>query len=133
MSFLERLPIRLRAIGILVCVSALFGGCTSYTYAKNFKLMSYDNNVQTGNAVGPVRGADCTWSLLGYALGGEPTLDRAVTNARTRTGENALDATKEADESKALRYMNNVTTEWDGFNAVIVGKKCLIVKGTGYK
>ena len=108
-------------------------GCSTFTYAKNIKMMSFDNDVQTGRAIGPTRGADCTWSIFRVQLGSEPTLDRALGNARTRSGEDAMDAVTKSDEANAVRYMNNVNSSWDGFNAGIIAKKCIIVKGIGYR
>ena len=117
-----------------VAMLSLQTGCSTYTYAKNIKMMSFDNDVQTGRAIGPTRGADCTWSIMGVQLGSEPTLDRALGNARTRSGEGAMDAVTKGDEANAVRYMANVSTDWDGFNAAgIIAKKCIVVKGIGYR
>jgi hypothetical protein len=71
---------------------------------------------------------------MGVQLGSEPTLDRALGNARTRSGEGAMDAVTKSDEANAVRYMANVSTDWDGFNAAgIIAKKCIVVKGIGYR
>ncbi|NBO37644.1 hypothetical protein EBU99_03575, partial [bacterium] len=72
---------------------------------------------------GPVRGEDCVWMIAGNPIGKPVTLDKALQAARS------------ANNSKGdLRYLNNVKTEWDGFNfANIVAQNCLVVKGTGYR
>ncbi len=45
-----------------------------------------------------------------------------------------MDAVTKSDEANAVRYMTNVSTEWDGFNAAeIIAKKCIVVKGIGYR
>ena len=111
----------------------LLGGCTSYQYAKNVTLASYDDDIGKGDAVGPVRGADCMWTVLGVTLGDQPTLDRAMANARNQRGEGVTDGLEEADASKELRYINGMSTEWDGFDAGVVSKQCLVVKGAGFK
>ena len=115
---------------IFLCLGT---GCSTYHFAHSVKLASYDEDISKGKAAGPVRGADCTWHVMGYPLGGEPRIDRAMANARTQSGEHfADDITQETDPNKAIRYINGMNTSWDGFNAVIFGKRCLVVKGAGY-
>jgi hypothetical protein len=107
-------------IGLMV-LSGLLAGCASYDYAQNLKLVGFDENVQKGQSVGNIRGEDCTWSVLGYQLGGLPTVDRAFMSAKNQSG------------GSNLRYVNNVSTKNDGFDAGIVGKKCIVVTGVGYR
>jgi len=121
---------------LAVALGASAFGCTSYQYARNIPLVAYQENIEKGKAVGPVRGADCTWYVLGYALGGPPTLDKAMSNAKQGAGESVKDAIGGGEAkfgTAGLRYLNNVSTEHDGFNAGVVGKQCLIVKGAGYQ
>jgi len=94
------------------------GGCTSYQYAKNLKMVSFDNNVTTGRSVGPVRGESCQAAVMGYPIGESASLDAAMANARAKN---------------QLRYLNNVSTEDGGFDAYFYSKRCLTVKGTGYQ
>ena len=112
-------------------------GCATYQYAKNVKMVSFEENVVTGKSVGPVQGEDCVWSILGYQLGGMPTLDRAFASVRNQSSSSLVNvmagATQSTSSDKAIRYINGVSTSNDGFNAVVVGKQCLIVKGTGYR
>lgn len=96
-------------------------------------MISYDDDVSAGKSVGPVRGADCTWTILGYQMGGAPTLDKAMANARIGAGEAFSDQWSKKGNGETLRYINNVSTSHDGFNAGIVAKNCLVVKGAGYK
>ncbi len=107
--------------------------CTRYQYAREVKMLSFDENVEKGTSVGPVRGADCTWTVMGYQLGGRPQLDKAMAGARTQSGESVADALGEGEKKDALRYINNASSGWEGFDAVVVGKQCLVVKGAGYK
>ncbi len=109
--------------------------CTSYPIANDVKMVSFDDNPTKGQSVGPIRGEDCIWSILGYQIGGQPTLDRAMANARTQSGGGLADQFRNGkkDESNSIRYINNVSTGRDGFNAVVVGKNCLVVKGNGYR
>ncbi len=103
----------------LVVLAATSGGCTTYQYAKNVKMVAFEDDVTTGRAVGPVRGEDCQGNILGIPLGERPSLDRAFAKARKDNGQ--------------LRYMNNVSTEKTGFEAVVYGQRCIAVKGTGYR
>lgn len=124
-----------------ICVSVLlalsFTGCATYQYSKNVKLVAFEDDVAKGKSVGPIRGEDCIWSILGYKMGGTPTLDRAFANARNQSNSGITSAFTSghapASSDQAIRYINNVSTERDGFNAGIVGKDCLVVKGTGYR
>ena len=122
-------------IGILSLFVLGMVGCTSYPIAQNVKMVSFDDNVAKGTSVGPIRGEDCIWSIMGYKMGGFPTLDKAMANARTQSTSGITDSfkTSTASTGNALRYINNVSTTNDGFNAVVVGKECLVVKGNGYK
>jgi hypothetical protein len=106
----------LLTLGVFACLAT--GGCTTYQYAKGVKLVSFDDDITVGHSVGPVRAEDCQEIVLGYPLGERPTLDKAFAKAR---GGNDL------------RYIDNVSTENTGFNAGVYRKRCIAVKGTGYK
>jgi len=108
-----------RALGALVCLGLGATGCTTYQYAKGVKLVSFDDNVTTGHAVGPVRGESCQQFVLGFPINERPTLDRAFADARKENGQ--------------LRYMNNVATEHSGFYVFVYGQSCIDVKGAGYR
>lgn len=96
----------------------LLSNCASYQYAKNVKLVSLDGNVASGRGVGPVQGESCQGFVFGYPLGERATLDRAIADSRERNH---------------IRYLNNVSTEYSGFNAYVYASNCLVVKGTGYQ
>lgn len=121
--------------GTFACLA--FTGCATYNYAESVKTVAFSDDVKKGTSVGNIRGEDCTWSVLGYKMGGEPTLDRAFINAKNQAGglESAglgsLSGNKARGET--LRYVNNVHTQRDGFNALVVGKTCIVVTGMGYK
>jgi len=100
----------------------IFSSCASYNYAQKVKTISFDNDVTTGKAIGPIRGEDCTWVILGMQFGDNPTIEKAVTNAR-----------KQGGGLESLRYINNATTSNDGFNAVLFETRCLVLTGVGYK
>ena len=127
----------IKGLTVGACAILCFSGCATYQYAKNVRLVSFEDNVAKGKSVGPIQGEDCIWSVLGYKLGGIPTLDKAFASARNQTGGGITETFSHGDQiaanEKAIRYINNVSTTYDGFNAVVVGKQCLIVKGTGYR
>ena len=115
---------------------SLLASCATYQYAQKVKTISFDDNLSKGNAVGPIRGEDCTWKVLSYQLGGAPTIDRAFINAKnqasnlTAAGFGSID---KENKNAPIRYINNVTTSNEGFDAYIIGKSCLVVTGVGYR
>jgi hypothetical protein len=108
------------ALGAAVALCAIFGatGCTSYQLAKDLKMVSFEDNVTAGRAVGPVRGEDCQGFVLGFPTGEDPTLDDAFADVRKQNG---------------VRYLNNVSTENTGFDAFVYAQRCIVVRGTGYQ
>jgi len=116
-------------------VAALFlTSCASYQYASNVKLVGFQDNVAKGTSVGNIRGEDCTWNVLGYQMGGLPTVDKAFINARNQAGavESAGFDNSGKGRGQSIRYVNNLTTSNEGFNAGLVAKRCIVVKGVGY-
>lgn len=120
------------------CMGGPLGPQVHYVTAKDIALISFDENVGQGSSIGSVRGGDCTWSFMGRSFGGAPTLDKALQNARQGRGESVSDALNgglgTAQPSAVnVRYFTDVMTDRDGFNAGIVAKRCLIVKGMGHQ
>jgi hypothetical protein len=109
--------------------------CASYNYAENVKTVSFSDDVSKGKPVGPISGEDCTWAVFGQKLGGEPTIDKAFTNTKNQAG--ALDSAglsmSKTENKEGIRYVNNVNTSRSGFNAYLISKECLVVKGMGYR
>lgn len=111
-------------------------GCASYDYAQNVKLISFTHDITKGQSIGNIRGEDCTMIFLGYYLGGFPTVDRAFINARSQANSihaAGFDFKNEGRGTASLKYVTNVTTQQEGFNAFVVGKTCLVVTGVGYQ
>lgn len=125
----------MKRILFLILALAITSGCASYQYAHKVKLVSFSDDVKKGSSVGPIRGEDCTIQVLGYKLGGDPTLDKAFRNAMNQAGsmESAGFSNGNEGRGEKVRYVNNVNTKWEGFDAVIFGKRCLVVSGMGYK
>lgn len=120
-------------LGLVLVI--LLTGCATYQYAHNVKLISFDDSAKKGHSIGNIRGEDCTWSVFGYQMGGLPTVDRAFINARNQAGafESAGIENGAKSRGDSVRYVNNVTTENDGFDAFVVGKQCIVVTGVGYR
>ena len=110
-------------------------GCASYQYAQNVKTIAFSDDLQKGTSVGNITGADCTWKILGYQMGGLPTVDKAFQHAQHGTDGASLVGSMDTKQKggSALRYVNNVNTKNDGFDAVLFGKTCIVVTGIGYK
>jgi len=124
----------LKKVLLTLCALSL-SACATYNTAEKVKLVSFDDTPTRGKSIGNIRGEDCTWRFMGYQLGGLPTVDRAFSNARRGISGGAAAAgfSDKADDSMSIRYVNNVSTKNEGFDAVVVGKSCIVVTGVGYR
>ncbi len=120
---------------LLTAVALASAGCATYNYAHNVKTVSFSENLEKGQSTGNIRGEDCTWQILGYQMGGLPTVDRAFEHARNQTDGGSLSGSMSRSQGGAgnIRYINNVNTKNDGFNAGLFGKTCIVVTGVGYR
>jgi hypothetical protein len=107
------------AFVLLLCGS----GCSSYQYAKNVKLVSFDDSITKGKSIGPVEGESCIGYVLGIPTHSQPTLAKAFKDLRDQVystrGEN-------------LKYINNVQSDTSILDAVFYTRYCIVIKGTGY-
>jgi hypothetical protein len=119
----------------LAVIALLGSGCATYNYAQNVKTIAFTDDLTKGKSVGNIRGEDCTWKVLGYQLGGLPTVDRAFKHAQNGTDGSSFTGSMKSNQkaSENLRYINNVNTKNEGFDAVLFGKNCIAVTGIGYK
>ena len=119
----------------VLVLSLFLTGCATYNYAQNVKQVSFSDDVSKGKSVGNVRGEDCTWQILGYQMGGVPTVDRAFNHAKNGTDGASLVGSMDTHQkgNGSLRYINNVNTANTGFNAGLFGKSCITVTGVGYQ
>lgn len=110
-------------------------GCATYNYAEKVKMVGFSDDLQKGKSVGNIRGEDCTWQILGYQLGGAPTVDKAFRHAQNQTDGSSLVGSVSASRNGggSLRYVLNLSTANDGFNAGLFGKQCIVVTGVGYR
>lgn len=126
----------MKSVILLTLSLFIFGACANYKYAHQIKNVSFDDDVTKGKAIGPIRGEDCTWTVLTIKMGGDPTIEKAFINARTQASgyvAAGLSSNDKNDNLNNIRYINNVSTMNEGFDAVLFRKTCLVVKGIGYK
>lgn len=109
-------------------------GCQTTQQAREIKLLGFSDDASKGTSTGPIEGADCVFQILGYWLGGQPTLAKAVMNARKGKSTSLTDSLGSADMGEGgVRYFNNMSVSNDGFNAVVFGKQCIKISAVGYK
>jgi len=120
----------------LIAILTIAGvtACQTAQQAKEIQLVGFGEDVSKGTSLGPIEGSDCVFMVLGYWLGGAPTLSRAMMNARKGKKSSVSDVAGGAETlGEGARYLNNVSVSKDGFNAGIVGKSCINISATGYK
>ncbi len=130
------MPRARRVLGVAATIWVVLAasGCTTYRTAKELKLVGFEEDVSKGKSVGEVEGGDCVFHVMGYYLGGMPTLSRAFKNASMQRTSSVSDAFGGSNATgDRLRYMNNAVVRNDGFDVVIFGKKCILVSGLGFK
>jgi hypothetical protein len=119
---------------LLLLAACALASCQTAQEAKEIKLIGFDDNASKGKNVGPIEGADCVYQVLGYWLGGQPTLQRAIMNARKGKKSSLLEAANgDSGVGGDLRYLNNAVISHDGFSAGVFGKQCINISATGFK
>ena len=111
-----RIPLLLA--GGCLFAGALLPACTTYEYAKDVKMVSFDHNVSQGRGVGPVRGESCQEIVFGFPTGDPPTLDQAMADAR---------------EQHHVRYLNDLATEHTDLEIILYERRCIVVTGGGFQ
>ncbi len=106
--------------------------CATYQYASNVKLIAFSDDLKKGKSIGNIKGEDCTWQIFGGKLGGEPTIKQAFINTKNQANTLESAGFKKSKAEETLRYVNNVTTQNEGFDIGLIGKECLVVTGVGY-
>ncbi|MBI2522429.1 MAG: hypothetical protein HYV97_18560 [Bdellovibrio sp.] len=105
---------------LLMALILVIQSCASYQYAQQIKMISFDKNFTQGASVGPIQGEDCVWSVFGFQFGDAPTIERAFMS------------TRDHGNGQQLRYINNVISGLDSFNAGVVSEQCITVTGIGF-
>lgn len=120
--------------GLLLVAACGLASCQTVQQAKELKLVGFDENVSKGKNIGPIEGGDCVYKILGYWLGGQPTLQRAMMNARKGKTSTITDSGGgESSGTGDIRYFNNAVVSNDGFDAYVFGKTCINITATGFK
>ena len=122
------------SVSYLFVAAIGLAGCQTAQQAKEIKLLGFSEDASKGTSTGPIEGADCVFHVFGYWLGGQPTLSKAVMNARKGKTTSIGDSFGSADTGEGgVRYFNNMSVSNDGFNAGIFGKLCIKIAAVGYK
>lgn len=110
-------------------------GCQTAQQAREIKMVGFEEDASKGKGGAPIEGSDCVYQVLGYWLSGQPTLSKAMMNARKGRSGSISDSVggEEGSGSGDIRYLNNVSVSNDGFNAVVFGKTCIKITATGFK
>lgn len=100
----------------------LSGGCQTYRWAHQVKMVSFDDNLHPAQSIGNIRGESCQTTILGIPTGGPPSLEKALEKAQ-----------KALKKGQRLRYVNDMSTSSSSLNGFVYIKECIIVTGIGYK
>lgn len=104
---------------LLACVGLSCVGVSCATPAKNLKLLSLEPEPRPSKSIGPISASACVNRILGIQIGRDPTFSDALGNLSRK---------------HEVSYIQNLA--YDGsldFDFVVYGRKCLGVKGVGYK
>ena len=120
--------------GLASLVFLALVGCTTYTDVKEIKHIGFSDDLSKGKPIGLITSDDCVYHVMGYALGGRPTINKAISNARTQKKSNLLDTVHDqGSDLPPIRYATNVTTKRGGFDALVLRKDCIEINGRGFE
>jgi hypothetical protein len=122
----------MRRLALMMATLAV-AGCATYRDVKELKMVAFDENLAKGKSQGEFESDDCVFHILGYRLGGNPEISKAIANARSGKKSKVTDVIEEEKGTEEIRYANNVTVGTDGFDAVVFGKNCIVVKGMAFR
>lgn len=118
-------------LGIFLALTS--SGCATYPRVNEIKMMGYSDDVSKGKPIGAVTASDCVWKILRYPLGEDPTISTALANLKTQKKSSTVeDIAGKGREGQAVRYVNNVSVKYDGFDAYLVGRSCVNVNAMGF-
>ncbi len=118
----------------IIMAGFALASCQTAQQAKEIKLLGFSEDASKGKSTGPIEGADCVFHVFGHWLGGQPTLSKAVMNARKGKTTSIGDSFGDKDMGEGgVRYFNNMAVSNDGFDAVVFGKQCIKISAMGYK
>lgn len=107
---------RLNLVCIFIALSCWIG-CASVDYADQLKMVALTPNLTSGHEIGPLESERCRWRFLGFSYQSRPSMDSVLAPWR----------------ESGIRYINNVSAKFGGFNALLLSQECLVVSGVGFK
>lgn len=124
----------MRKFFLLALLSQLVA-CASVNVAQNFSMIAFDEKAtaESLKPVGNVEGKDCTWYVLGYAIGEAPTVRTAFSNAVNQQEGSLIPGQKAIVKGAPLKVVKNVSVDTGGFNAYLARRSCLIVTAVGFQ
>lgn len=123
-----------KGLGLALLAGSLLMGCTTVQEVREIKLVSFDDDIKKGKSIGEVESNDCVYHIMGYWLGGAPTVRKSLANSRKQRKSSLTDvvAANYDSDAETVRYIKNVQFEHTGFNYYFFGKRCITTKGLGY-
>ena len=127
--------IRITILSILV-----LSGCSSNKYVdtRSIRTIATTTKIHGLKSAGYVSSKDCSWSLLGYSFGGGPSYGDAFNNAVSLKNTTFFKDVSDEFSSKTklhkfrVKLLNNIQTSEEGWNAFIIGKKCVKLRAVAY-
>lgn len=109
--------------------------CASSSIAQKLNVVSFDEKANPADlrSIGNVEGKDCTWYVMGYGVGEDPTVRNAFYNAVNQKEMNLIPGQAAAAKGPGLKIVKNVSVENGGFNAYVATRRCMIVTGAGFQ
>lgn len=120
---------------LLVLCTFHLAACATHTVAKNLNFVSFDESAKGDQlkTAGSVDGQDCTWSVVGYNIGPEPSVRRAFANTASQTQDSMIPGQQGTQKSGAIKVVKNISVETGGFDIWLLGRRCITVTGAGFR
>ena len=119
-------------LGLLLSLVELTS-CASANTAQNLSMLSFDEKSKADDlkSIGNIEGKDCTWYVLGYGVGEDPSVRNAFQHAMNQSEGPLIPGQAVKVKGAGLKAVKNVSIENGGFNAYIASRRCTKVTGVG--
>ncbi|MGZ3805936.1 MAG: hypothetical protein ACXWRE_16675 [Pseudobdellovibrionaceae bacterium] len=120
---------------IYLFLASQLAACASSSIAQKLNVVSFDEKANPADlkSIGNVEGKDCTWYVMGYGIGEDPTVRNAFYNAVNQKEMNLVPGQAAVAKGPGLKIVKNVSVENGGFNAYVANRRCMIVTGAGFQ
>lgn len=120
---------------ISLFLASQLAACASSSIAQKLNVVSFDEKANPADlkSIGNVEGKDCTWYVMGYGVGEDPTVRNAFSNAVNQKEMNLVPGQAAVAKGPGLKLVKNVSVENGGFNAYVATRHCMIVTGAGFQ